>query len=226
MADGPDSGFLARWSQRKAEARRQPADAAPAAPAAPSPATAGEPEPQLDLTTLPPIETLTAESDFAPFLVRGIPDALRQQALRRLWLVEPSVRDYVPLVEYNWDFTAPGYGDLLPSDDVQKLLKHILSEKEDAAPGTDSATAPDAAAVDAATLPPPGNVAGNVAGNPAVPAPAAVRLSTPPAAALQSAVPADPASTGESPAAGRVADAADSGMAPRLPRRHGGALPG
>jgi len=213
MADEPDSGFLARWSQRKAAARRQPAAAEPSDAKAVAPsAMPAEAEPQPDLTTLPPIETLTAESDFAPFLARGIPDALRREALRKLWLVEPSVRDYVPLVEYNWDFTAPGYGDLLPTDDVQKLLKHILSEKDEAAPETASDTAPGGAAAEAATVP---------QAMIAPPPPVAVRLSAPQAAAQ-----ADPGPGAETSSPNRAAEQPDSAAAPRLPRRHGGALPG
>lgn len=55
-----------------------------------------------------------------------MPPALRSAALRKLWLTEPSVVNYEPLVEYNWDFTAPGYGDLLPTDDIAKFAKQVI----------------------------------------------------------------------------------------------------
>lgn len=120
-ADAEAGGFLSRWSRRKAEARQQ--EQAPAAelPVAP------EPEPEIDLAALPSIDSLTADSDFSLFLRKGVPPALKAAALRKLWLVEPSVVNYQALVEYNWDFTAPGYGDLLPGDDVVKMAQKVFS---------------------------------------------------------------------------------------------------
>lgn len=114
-----EAGFLSRWSRRKAEAREAPAQPAAAAPAPIE-------EETFDPASLPSIDDLTAESDFSAFLKKGVPSALRAAALRKLWLVEPSVVNYQPLVEYNWDFTAPGYGELLPTDDVAKFMKTVL----------------------------------------------------------------------------------------------------
>ncbi|WP_341894711.1 DUF3306 domain-containing protein [Ferrovibrio terrae] len=120
-ADAEAGGFLSRWSRRKAEARQQ--EQAPAA----EPPVAPEPEPEIDLAALPSIDSLTADSDFSLFLRKGVPPALKAAALRKLWLVEPSVVNYQALVEYNWDFTAPGYGDLLPGDDVVKMAQKVFS---------------------------------------------------------------------------------------------------
>lgn len=126
-------GFLSRWSRRKAEAREEkPAEAPPETEAI------AEEEGEIDPATLPPIETLTEASDFSVFLKKGVPQALRAAALRKLWLVEPSVVNYQPLVEYNWDFTAPGYGDFLPGEDIAKYVKTVfegsLPKAEEAAP--------------------------------------------------------------------------------------------
>lgn len=116
--------FLSRWAQRKQAVRQ--AEAVEAKAKAEPPAEA---EAAIDPATLPPIETLTVESDFSVFLAKGVPAGLRQAALRKLWLTEPSVLEYKPLVEYNWDFTAPGYGDLLPTDDIKKLVQQILPDE-------------------------------------------------------------------------------------------------
>lgn len=81
-------GFLSRWSRRKAEARTPPVPA-PEAPPAAAPATApteAEPDPVADL---PPIESLTPDSDFSPFLRAGVPDDLRKAAMSRLWASDP-----------------------------------------------------------------------------------------------------------------------------------------
>lgn len=120
--DEDSEGFLSRWSKRKAEARQQEQK-----PAVAEPLPQPEAEEEIDPATLPPIDSLTAESDFSIFLKKGVPPALRNAALRKLWLTEPSVVNYQPLVEYNWDFTAPGYGELLPSDDIAKMAQQVFS---------------------------------------------------------------------------------------------------
>lgn len=121
MSEGEDKGFLSRWSERKAEARRQEVE-----PAAEQEQTKTElPEP-VDPDNLPPIDGLNEASDFTPFLRQGVPETLRKAALRKLWVTEPSVVNYVPLVEYAWHNNEPGFGPLLPTDDVEKLLKHII----------------------------------------------------------------------------------------------------
>lgn len=121
--DKPGGSRLARWSQRKAEARQAEArqevepDARAEQPA----------DVPIDPATLPSVETLTEASDFTVFLQAGVPEGLRREALRKLWRIEPSVVNYKPLVEYNWDFNAPGYGALLPTDDVVQMLRQVLS---------------------------------------------------------------------------------------------------
>lgn len=124
--EGEGSGFLSRWSRRKAEVREQERVPKPA-PDPAEPVVEPEVEAEFDPATLPSIDSLTAESDFSVFLKKGVPSALRNAALRKLWVTEPSVVNYKALVEYNWDFTAPGYGELLPTDDVAKMAKHIFS---------------------------------------------------------------------------------------------------
>jgi hypothetical protein len=127
-----DEGFLGRWSRRK-QAQKAPAAAPVAAPEVPeAPAEKGKattapasPEP-VDLTKLPPIESLTADSDYTAFLRPGVPQSMQLAALRRLWLTDPSVKNYEALVDYAWDFNAPGYGKLLPTDNVEELLKAVF----------------------------------------------------------------------------------------------------
>ncbi|MBC7804302.1 MAG: DUF3306 domain-containing protein [Candidatus Parcubacteria bacterium] len=80
MVDG-DEDFLSRWSRLK---REQAADAAPAKDAAAVPATAEAPRP-LSAADLPPIDSLTLESDYGAFLQPGVGKALRQSALKKLF---------------------------------------------------------------------------------------------------------------------------------------------
>lgn len=85
MNDRPDQGFLARWSQRKLAARRAAAEPE-RQPVPPEPE-----EPPLPELKLPDLGTLTAESDFRPFLQAGVPADLRREALRKLWRVNPII---------------------------------------------------------------------------------------------------------------------------------------
>lgn len=140
----PEEGFLQRWARRKtlheAEARGPREDPPPAA-ALPDPA----PEPAAP-PELPPVETLTAESDFTAFLKAEVPPALRKAALRRAWTTNPAIAGHKPLVDYDWDFNAPGYGKLWDVDDGKKLASALLRHLEDrpAVPSVPQAAEPPA----------------------------------------------------------------------------------
>ncbi|MCA3594042.1 MAG: DUF3306 domain-containing protein [Methylobacterium sp.] len=131
--DHPE-GFLSRWSRRKrgtaaGEAEAAPAPASePAGPVAPP----AEPEEEVDLSLLPDIETLTAESDITLFLKKGVPEALKNAALRKIWSADPAIRDYIGPVDYQWDFNdpmgVPGFGPLGPDVDVEALLRQVIGE--------------------------------------------------------------------------------------------------
>ena len=121
-----DEEFLARWSRRKHEARAV-VDAPPPEPAPPpeqaeapnSPPTAAAAHPkdvEVDLASLPSIESITGTTDITAFLRRGIPPELSRAALRRAWAADPAIRDFVGLAENAWDFNdpnaMPGFGPL------------------------------------------------------------------------------------------------------------------
>ena len=90
--------------------------------------------PTIDLSSLPAIESITAATDLRPFLVPGIPAELTRAALRRAWLVDPKIRDFVGIAENQWDFTAAdgmtGFGPLGPLDDVRRLVAQIMGDSE------------------------------------------------------------------------------------------------
>src|SRR5262249_15611086 len=75
--------------------------------------------PAFDPTTLPSLDSIDATTDIRAFLARGVPAALGREALRRAWLADPAVRDFVGPAENAWDFTAPGgvpgFGPLAPA---------------------------------------------------------------------------------------------------------------
>src|SRR5262245_45481750 len=142
--------FIARWSRRKREAEDADATKSAAAVPAPAPASAesgeerrkgseaapGEPaapEPSeltFDPTKLPPIETITAESDIRPFLAPGVPAELTRAALRRVWATDPKIRDFVGLSENAWDFNAPnaipGFGPLEMTEELRAEVARMV----------------------------------------------------------------------------------------------------
>jgi len=141
-----DEHFLLRWSRRKREvAKTTPAASVakqevdePDANRSPDVARAKPPgeSPErlvLDLATLPSIDSITAATDIRPFLAAGIPEELMHAALRRAWRVDPSIRDFVGLAENQWDFTAPGgapgFGALLPADDLRQLVARVFGDE-------------------------------------------------------------------------------------------------
>ena len=50
-----------------------------------------------DVTNLPPIESIGADSDIRPFLQPGIPQELTRAALRRAWVTDPAIRNFIGL---------------------------------------------------------------------------------------------------------------------------------
>jgi hypothetical protein len=81
----------------------------------PLPGTAeNPPNPDVDLSSLPPIESIDAATDITAFLRKGIPQELSRAALRRAWSADPAIRDFIGLAENAWDFNdpnaMPGFG--------------------------------------------------------------------------------------------------------------------
>jgi hypothetical protein len=151
---GPDQGddnksFVARWSQRKQEAKQpEPKPDAPAAaadvPSGPvAEADAGE---AFDLSDLPKLEDLTGATDITGFLRKGVPEHLRNAALRKSWALDPAIRNYVnPALEYAYDWNTPGgvpgSSEIGAGMDVARLVSQIMG-------GGDSAVEPSISAAD------------------------------------------------------------------------------
>ncbi|MGH7069442.1 MAG: DUF3306 domain-containing protein [Acetobacteraceae bacterium] len=146
--------FLARWSRRKRAARQAensagaapPATADPALPEAPLPsgteespraAAVTQDAPALteaELARLPRLDQLSAESDMTMFMRAGVPEPLRNAALRRAWSLDPKIRDYVSEArEYAYDWNVPGdlpgNGPLPPDFDVKALVGRLFQRR-------------------------------------------------------------------------------------------------
>ena len=142
-------GFLSRWSRRKREVRsveEEPqealsaraesgaAEGAPAIASSPeeteSSATSAELGPE-EIAKLPRLEDLTAETDISMFLRKGVPEPLRNAALRKMWSLDPKIRDFLSEArEYAYDWNTPGgvpgSGALPSTEDVARLAARIV----------------------------------------------------------------------------------------------------
>jgi hypothetical protein len=126
--------FLDRWSRRKREAGDEsaPVEAKDIAKAPLPPdgeTKEAAKEPPFDPASLPPIESINAESDIRAFLKPGVPPDLSRAALRRAWSADPAIRDFIGLVENGWDFNdpngIPGFGPIAAGD-VADLLARVI----------------------------------------------------------------------------------------------------
>jgi hypothetical protein len=92
--------------------------------------------PDFDVSNLPPIETIGADTDISAFLQKGVPSALRHAALRRVWSADPAIRDFVGPNENFWDAAGPdgmrGFGALDPNLDVKRMVSELFGEIEPA----------------------------------------------------------------------------------------------
>ena len=229
------SDFLSRWSQRKrevADANRTAAigtdaglDSEVAGVSLEQAALDDAPQPAVDapitaeeLAALPDPEDLTAASDMTAFLRKGVPASLRNRAMRRLWSLDPAIRDYVgDARDYAWDWNVPGgvpvSGPLSATTDVKQMVKDIFG-REKASPAEAEAAEPAVAADrnDPAESPAQMTVADatQAAPNEAVSTPSDPQNSTP----------------AETPETVRETAAETPQQAPRnRPLRHGSALP-
>ena len=152
MSGGEDKSFLSRWSQRKQEAKQpEPRLDEPAAEANPPPEPVAEiePEPEFDLSSLPKLEEMTSTTDITGFLRKGVPEQLRNAALRQSWALDPAIRNYVnPALEYAYDWNTPGgvpgSSEIGAGMDVARLVSQIMGTGE--SPAEASAPAVDPAA--------------------------------------------------------------------------------
>jgi hypothetical protein len=165
--------FLARWSRRKTAAA-EPTDAdssavplaseEPIEVRAPAERTDGAQrsqgdevasaatgpdviEPPFDPASLPPIESIAADTDIRAFLAPGVPPELARAALRRAWAADPKIRDFVGLADYDWDFNAPGsmagFGPLEMTEELRQIAARIIGPPFVAEPAAGAAESSD-----------------------------------------------------------------------------------
>jgi hypothetical protein len=136
--------FFSRWSRKKTASKAGPDSPTANVPAQPTSA-AGPAGPTADVVPaeagtqsskpLPPVETLTFESDFTGFMKPDVDPALRREALKTL-LKDPRFNVMDGLDVYIDDYSKP---DPLPESWLEKLnqvkhLGHYIAPEEAAQP--------------------------------------------------------------------------------------------
>lgn len=138
-----DEPFFARWSKRKRQADDTPQPAAlPEEPDAPEDSDSISEE---DLAALPSLEEFTPQTDIRQFLRKGVPQPLRNAALRKMWLLTPAIRDHKdPAVDYAWDWNTPGgvpgAGEAASPERAAQMLRDLVNPRRDAEPPKDHDT--------------------------------------------------------------------------------------
>ncbi|WP_213252468.1 DUF3306 domain-containing protein [Bradyrhizobium sp. sBnM-33] len=133
-----DTDFLARWSRRKHDAaadkiRQSKSESTPDGVVSGTSAALAQGGNRLpfDPASLPTIESIGAETNIRAFLEAGVPGDLARAALRRVWSLDPAIRDFVGLSENSWDFNASGamagFGPI-DGEEVGRLLTRLLRE--------------------------------------------------------------------------------------------------
>ena len=154
-----------RWLRRKQAVRQleaeEAADAATEAePCRQPPAPAEPAEPTEPAEPPPSLEDLTADGDLSAFLREGVPTALRNAAMRKMWSLDPAIRDHIGLAENAWDFNQPdampGFGPLEAGRAVVNFFSAVVRDTPAADPeaAPPAAEAPAVASEEVASLPP------------------------------------------------------------------------
>jgi Protein of unknown function (DUF3306) len=121
-------GFLKRWSERKQlvakealvveEQQQQPQVQAPA-------------ELDGENLPLPSLDDILPGSDMSVFFQKHVPEALRAAALRKLWITDPDIKDFIEMADYQWDFTKPdsipGWSSTVEGVDMKAMLDKIFN---------------------------------------------------------------------------------------------------
>jgi hypothetical protein len=133
MSADEERNFLARWSQRKREAAKEAEQQQAVAPAAEAAVPAEPEEEDFDLSLLPSLEEMTPSTDLTLFFKKGVPEALRNAALRKMWALDPAIRDYrSEALDYAYDWNVPGGvpggGDLPEGFDSSEMVARIFGD--------------------------------------------------------------------------------------------------
>ncbi len=132
-----DERFLSRWSRRKRD-ERDAVDAPATEDAQEGEATAQDgDDAAIDPADLPDVDSLDKDSDFTVFMRDGVPEALRNRALRKLWTSDPVLANVDGLNDYDGD-----YGTLLEKG-AEAMRRFAATGNETGRPAAMTVAEPD-----------------------------------------------------------------------------------
>ena len=92
------------------------------------------PDQPFDPASLPSLEQIAANTDIGAFLQSGVPAELTRAVLRRAWVSDPAIRDFIGIAENQWDFNdpngIPGFGPLPSVGGAPAVVTQVLSKLE------------------------------------------------------------------------------------------------
>jgi hypothetical protein len=162
-----EEGFLRRWARRKTEIQEGrvpepglapqaaaaetvdtplPVQVTEAALPAAAPAPAPAPVPPAALPTMEDVASLDADSDFSAFVARGVDQAVRRGALKKLF-ADPHFNVMDKLDIYIDDYTqaSPVSAAMLASlSHAKSVFMRAVGDEEDAAAEAEPEAAPEA----------------------------------------------------------------------------------
>jgi hypothetical protein len=143
---GGDEKFIQRWSRLKQAEAPAEAEIAEEIETGDLEAVEGE-APAAEEVELPDVDSLDKDSDYTGFLAEGVPEALRNKALRKLWLSDPVLANLDGLNDYDEDFT-------LLFKTVKEIAEGLVKSGDDRARTEEKAVEEDEVAEVEATEPP------------------------------------------------------------------------
>jgi len=148
-------GFLGRWSQRKQDARQGKPLAEPERPTEPTPAPVAPtatpapvsvaslplqaPPPEPPPPTLQDVQALRQDSDYTPFVARGVDPSVRNAAMKKLF-TDPHYNVMDRLDTYIDDYSQP---DPLPASMLRKMASAQFLKLVDDEPKPNDHADPD-----------------------------------------------------------------------------------
>jgi len=159
-----EEGFLRRWARRKTEVKegREPlpeaqADVqAPATPAATAlvadavpqaaPAPVAAPAPERPLPTMEDVARLDKDADFSAFVARGVDQAVRRSALKKLF-ADPHFNVMDRLDVYIDDYTKPSpmsEAMLASLEHAKSVFAKMIEDEPEEEPKAEQLAAPQA----------------------------------------------------------------------------------
>ena len=130
-----ERGILQRWVRLKHETKTTGQQAGAVSTglegATELPGTDAAMQEPFDPTSLPSIDSITADTDVVAFLKSGVPTALTRAALRRASTSDPAIRDFIGIADNQWDFNDPngisGFGRLDAAESGVAFLAQLSS---------------------------------------------------------------------------------------------------